>query len=136
MPKRLYRSRRTRMIAGIAGGLAEYFGVDVILIRLLWVIAAFLVGGGILAYIIAWIVIPEEAAAETVIFPDEGASETDGEDRYGAMRRRNAGLFIIVLGIIFLVHQFSIPVFNYFWPILIIAAGIVLLMRNDKGAGE
>ncbi|HHU77087.1 MAG TPA: PspC domain-containing protein, partial [Firmicutes bacterium] len=38
---RLYRSRQTRIIAGVAGGLAEYFGIDVVLIRVLWLTAAF-----------------------------------------------------------------------------------------------
>lgn len=60
MSRKLYRSRKQRMIAGVAGGLAEYFNVDVSIIRLLWVLAIFAVGGGLLAYIIAWIIIPEE----------------------------------------------------------------------------
>jgi phage shock protein C len=51
------------MIAGVAGGIAEYFNVDVSIIRLLWVLAIFAVGGGLLAYIIAWIIIPEERFA-------------------------------------------------------------------------
>ncbi|HBG16517.1 MAG TPA: PspC domain-containing protein, partial [Firmicutes bacterium] len=55
---RLYRSDQERMIAGVAGGLAEYFDIDVVLVRLLWVLAFFF-GGGIFAYLIAWIVIPK-----------------------------------------------------------------------------
>ncbi len=64
---RVYRSRKNRVIAGVAGGLAEYFDVDVALIRILWVLALFVGGGGFIAYIIAWIVIPDEekVAAET-----------------------------------------------------------------------
>lgn len=58
--KRLARSKKQRIIGGVAGGLAEYFEVDVVLVRLLWVLAAFVGGGGVLAYIIAWIIIPEE----------------------------------------------------------------------------
>jgi phage shock protein C len=57
--KRLYRSVRNRRIAGVAGGISEYFNVDPTLVRLGWVLAAFFIGGGILAYLIAWIVIPE-----------------------------------------------------------------------------
>ncbi|NLL20761.1 MAG: PspC domain-containing protein, partial [Firmicutes bacterium] len=60
MKNRIYRSQKYRVIAGVAGGLAEYFNVDVVLVRLLWVISIFAGGGGVLAYIIAWIVIPEE----------------------------------------------------------------------------
>lgn len=58
-PKRLTRSRRDRKIAGVCGGIAEYMNVDATLIRLLAVIALFC-GAGFLAYIIAWIVLPEE----------------------------------------------------------------------------
>jgi len=58
MARRLYRSRSDRMIAGVCGGIGEYFGVDATLIRLGWAILVVL-GVGILAYILAWIIIPE-----------------------------------------------------------------------------
>lgn len=58
MEKRLYRSRNQRMLAGVCGGIAEYFNVDPTLIRLLWVIFCFMGGTGILAYIIAAVIIP------------------------------------------------------------------------------
>jgi phage shock protein C len=58
-PKRLTRSRRDRKIAGVCGGIAEYMNVDATLIRLLAVIALF-AGAGFVAYIIAWVVLPEE----------------------------------------------------------------------------
>ena len=56
--KRLYRSADERILGGVCGGIAEYFEVDPVLIRFLWVLWAFLGGMGILAYIIAWIIIP------------------------------------------------------------------------------
>jgi phage shock protein C len=60
MPSRLYRSRSQKMIAGVSGGLGEYFDVDPVLIRLLFVVTAFISGAGILAYIVLWIVVPLE----------------------------------------------------------------------------
>jgi phage shock protein C len=57
-PKRLYRSGRDRILGGVCGGIAEYLGVDPVLIRLLWVIWTLAWGSGIIAYIIAWIIIP------------------------------------------------------------------------------
>ncbi|CCJ34138.1 MULTISPECIES: PspC domain-containing protein [Caloramator] len=60
MEKRLYRSRTDRMIAGVCGGIAKYFDMDPTIVRLLWVLIVMLGGSGILAYIICWIVIPEE----------------------------------------------------------------------------
>lgn len=58
---KLYRSRSDRMIAGVAGGIAEYFGVDSTIVRLLWALL-FLPGGlpGFVPYVICWIIIPLE----------------------------------------------------------------------------
>lgn len=58
--KRLFRSKSNRMVAGVCGGIGEYFGIDPTVIRLLWVLFMFMGGSGILAYIVCWIVIPEE----------------------------------------------------------------------------
>lgn len=58
MEKRLYRSRNNKMVAGVCGGIAEYFGVDPTLIRLAWVLFACLAGSGLIAYLICAIVIP------------------------------------------------------------------------------
>jgi phage shock protein C len=60
VPSRLYRSRSQKMIAGVCGGLGEYFDVDPVLIRLLFVVTTFISGVGILAYIVLWIVVPFE----------------------------------------------------------------------------
>ncbi len=59
--KKLYRSERDRMIAGVCGGLAEYFDVDPVIVRLLWVAVTIFVGAGILLYIIACIIVPNES---------------------------------------------------------------------------
>ena len=59
MKKRLYRSRKDKMLAGICGGLAEYFDVDPSLVRLATVLLCLYAGTGLLVYIIAAIIIPE-----------------------------------------------------------------------------
>lgn len=61
--KKLYRSRTNKMLGGVCAGVAEYFNVDPTLIRLLWVLFAF-TGAGILVYIIAWIIIPENPSGK------------------------------------------------------------------------
>ena len=61
--KRLYRSRSDRKIAGVCGGMAAYFGIDPVIPRLIWVVFALAAGSGILAYLICWLVIPEEPQA-------------------------------------------------------------------------
>ena len=58
--KKLYRSKKNKVIAGVCGGIGEYFNIDPVIIRLLWTLFIFVGGSGILAYIIAWIIIPQE----------------------------------------------------------------------------
>jgi phage shock protein C len=58
--KRLVRPRAGRKIAGVCAGLAEYFDLDVTLVRVVWLVVALMTGVGLLAYPIAWIVMPDE----------------------------------------------------------------------------
>ncbi|MGM0602647.1 MAG: PspC domain-containing protein [Bacillota bacterium] len=60
MKKRIYRSRDDRIIAGICGGLADYFNIDATLIRLAFVFIFIFQGIGLIAYLIAWFIIPEK----------------------------------------------------------------------------
>lgn len=57
--KRLYKSRRARMVCGVCGGIAEYFNIDPTLVRLAFVLLTFGWGSGLLAYIVAAVVMPE-----------------------------------------------------------------------------
>ncbi len=59
--KRLYRSNTNKMICGVCGGLAEYINIDPTVVRLLWVVFSFAGGFGLLAYIIAAIIMPIKA---------------------------------------------------------------------------
>lgn len=58
--KKLYRSNTNKMLAGVCGGIGEYFNVDPTLVRLGFVALSFLAGGGLLVYILATIIIPKE----------------------------------------------------------------------------
>jgi len=57
--KQLYRSKKKRIIAGVCGGLGEFFNTDPTIVRLIWVLFVLAGGAGIIAYIIAWIIVPE-----------------------------------------------------------------------------
>ncbi len=59
MSKKLYRSQTNRKIAGVCGGIGEYVNLDPTVIRLIWVLLAFFAGTGLLAYLIAVLIIPE-----------------------------------------------------------------------------
>lgn len=58
--KRLYRSSRNQMLAGVCGGIGEYFNIDPTMVRLGWIVFSCLGGSGVLAYIVAAIVIPRD----------------------------------------------------------------------------
>lgn len=60
MKKRLYKIEEGKKLCGVCGGIAEYFDVDPTLIRLLWVILVLCAGTGILAYIVAAIIMPNK----------------------------------------------------------------------------
>jgi len=59
--KRVYRSKKNRMLGGVCGGIAEYFGIDPVLVRLLFLLLFFMGFVGIIIYIVAWLLIPEGA---------------------------------------------------------------------------
>tara|TARA_Y100000310_G_C20566830_1_gene755913 strand:- start:441 stop:632 length:192 start_codon:yes stop_codon:yes gene_type:complete len=60
--KRLYRSKKERILLGVCGGIAEYFDVDPTIVRLIWVVATLITGlfPGIVAYVIAALIMPEK----------------------------------------------------------------------------
>jgi len=71
--KKLYLSRKDKKIAGVCGGFAEYLDMDPTLVRLIWVMMALFAGWGLLGYLIAWLVIPEEPLCQPAALADQGA---------------------------------------------------------------
>ncbi len=136
--KQLYRSLKDRRIAGIAGGLAEYFQVDSTMVRLLWLLSIFIGGGGVLAYLIAWIVIPEKPLTTeseiTDIDTENSEIKAENNNNFEYQKRYNLlGILLIVVGLFFLMKQF-LPwdLSRYIWPFILIALGIVLLIPRQK----
>lgn len=129
-PARLYRSRDDRIIGGVGGGLAKYLGVDPVLVRLAIVALAIAAGSGILAYLIAWIVIPEEPAEGD---PGEAAEPRSAPaPRASGTARMFIGGALVVIGAA-LLAEWAIPGLRHvFWPIVVIAGGVGLLFYGAK----
>jgi len=110
------------MVAGVCGGLAEYLGIDPVLIRLITILLVF-AGIGLPAYIVAWIIIPEEPAAAEEAAP----VETDTELHQRRVKR-NTGILLIVVGTVLLIDQFF-PFWDLFklWPLVLVLIGVYLL---------
>ena len=130
MSKKLYRSREDKIIGGVCGGLAKYFDVDPTLIRILAVVSIFINGIGIIAYIIAWIIVPLEPSNSnrTEDISDEEIRVLTAGDK--VQRRRIAGgLILVIIGGVFLMYAY-IPWFGLrkLWPLILIAIGLVIIV--------
>lgn len=137
--KKLYRSRN-RVIGGVAGGLAEYFDVDVVLVRILFLVLLLIGGGGLLGYIILWIVIPSEPL---VVFkntdsssnPDSTSYTVDDTEHEDKTKNNNtamvAGILLIIFGLFFLANR-VLPWFNLhdYWPLLLIIGGVFIIQPD------
>jgi phage shock protein PspC (stress-responsive transcriptional regulator) len=142
------------MIGGVCGGIAEYFDVDSTLIRLLAVLVVLLGGAGVVAYIIAWIVIPKnpeqesdekfekrekikekiKKGAENVIEEVKEHFESK-ESNHNAERNRRiwGGIIVIIIGVIFLSGSlFPWVAWGNLWPLIVIALGIIIMVQAFK----
>lgn len=146
MRERLYRSRKDKMVAGVAGGLAEYFDIDPVIVRIVFIAAALLTGTGFIVYALLWMVVPYKDEVQNPVTEPaaEGATTETGEPVTGEpivnnyenrTRRRGhvAGYILIAIGCLFLADRF-IPHFDAeeFWPLLVIALGVGLLIKGSK----
>ena len=122
--RHFYRSKKDRMIAGVAGGFAEYFHIDPIIIRALFVAAALSGGFGVLMYIILMLAVPEKGEEQEVKEVKENQKD------FTKKRVVVGGLVLIVIGVMFLANNFipGINIWN-FWPVFIIAIGISMLLN-------
>jgi phage shock protein C len=119
-PRLLRRSPDDKVIAGVCGGLGRYLGVDPVLLRIAFVILAVAGGGGILIYVVAWILIPEEREGENL-----GTVKPVGQE----VTRLIAGGTLIAIGTILLLNLSLPRVGKYFWPLALIAIGVAVVIQ-------
>ena len=135
--RRLHKSRADRMLDGICGGVAEYFGLDSTLVRLAWVLAVFLCGTGILLYILAMIIMPTDPSPAPVV---NVSPESHGRNT------KFWGILLIVVGSIWFLGNLGLPFWPGWWrfswdimlPVLLILAGVAFIFggRNFLTATE
>ncbi len=161
MKERLFRSKVHRVFGGVAGGLAEYLNLDPIIVRILFIIITVINGFGIFLYVILWIIIPEGEYPYPPNDPSTStkSSSTDESSSFDsfqqkenkekpfdpvefynqkAQRKSNtgrmfAGIVLVAFGFIFLAERyFSYFDFEDFLPLILIAAGILLLWNSSN----
>lgn len=146
--KKLQRDTQHSVIGGVCSGLANYLGIDVVLVRLLFVVAFLVFGTGFLVYLIMWLVMPAGNSAparanyystpngdavEAEVVAEEVPQEKKQEDKNNPEPNKKgsliAGLVLIGLGALGLLHRF-VPEFNWStaWPVLLIILGIFFLL--------
>lgn len=147
MNRRLTRSRDA-MVGGVAAGVANWINADPALVRIAWALLVPLTAGAaLLAYIVAWIVVPEEprqaastgidgetvapAAADGDTVAPAGAAEPTRTDDGRTALLVGGGL--VVLGLWFLLREY-LPDFNWglVWPLLLVAAGVLILVSTTR----
>ena len=142
---KLYRSNTDKIIAGVCGGLGEYFEIDPLLIRLIFVVSFLFAGSGFLVYIIFWILIPkkneksllnEEKIQGVANNLKQGAKDLKEklvEKKKKRQKRLFLACFLILLGVIFIVNKLALPYIAkiiFSWPLILIFIGVFLLIRH------
>ena len=144
--KRLHKSRNDKMISGVAGGMAEYFDIDPVFVRLGWVLSVFVTGGiSILVYLVMVFVVPKRAYAPSAsgdVTQDDGVSvgeyAVESDDTNHPRRERNRrwlGIGLVIAGVAILLNNMNIlGLRSIEWGILaaiaVIALGAVLLFMS------
>lgn len=142
MVNRLYRSESDKKVAGVCGGIAEYFGIDSTIIRLLWLISIVVYGAGLLIYIIAAIIMPTREDINTRVNLHKDSDEvnkqknstfSEGFDK--EKNRKFFGYVLIIVGAILLSKRFIVLrwlSFKFLFPIILIILGIFILSGNFR----
>jgi phage shock protein PspC (stress-responsive transcriptional regulator) len=143
--KRLFRSQKNSVIAGVCGGLADYFGAEPVLIRGLFVVAILAGGGGLLVYIILWIITPVEVTIFNIPFEnsntenEEPITEEIKTEHMEEQKKQKdngslwGGLILIALGVMFLIDRFVPNVdFGDLWPLILVVVGVILISKSFR----
>lgn len=145
--KKIYRSNDDLIIAGVCSGLADYFGIDSTLMRIIFILLFIGGGSGFLIYLILWLVIPKKGGKEMKGKREENikefaedvgdkaqvvASEIKSQVRSSKKRGNFFGLLLVVFGAAILVEKL-VPValrWDYIWPGVMIFLGFYLIVRK------
>jgi phage shock protein C len=113
------RSRSERVVAGVCGGVGRYLGVDPVLLRIAFIILALANGLGLIAYVVAWVAIPEERPGQPAGPPAEARRETG---------RLVLGGSLVVLGLVLLLDRLAPDLDELFWPVAVVAVGVAIML--------
>lgn len=124
--RRFLRSRTNRVLAGICGGIAEYYGSDVTAVRILAVVIAVLTGivPMLIVYLVAAIVVPERL--------DDGTAPATGVGSPARGAGLIFGFLLIAVGVLALANEVLLVDWDVLWPVALVALGFVLLLSARR----
>lgn len=142
MPRRLYRSRSDRILGGVAAGVAEYFRIDPTIVRLAWLLIVLWGGAGLLLYIIAWVLVPQNPGSGSyTAASSEGIDEDSprGGSRIGPYTDRDRaalGWILVAVGIGLVLVRMGIIGWLFsptvMLAVLFIVLGLFVLGKSDR----
>lgn len=148
MEKKLYRDEHRKMIGGVCAGIADYFGIDVTIIRIVALILLFGKGVAFLPYIVLWIVLPKRGIVFSGDFkpgvdyrvpPQNPFGQPFGFPPVPPKKKSNIsvviGAVLIVMGSLFLIDEFNIIPdwdFERLWPLILVAIGISIIFTGKE----
>jgi len=137
MDKKLYRSDTNKVISGVCGGLGDYFDIDPVLVRVITVILALAHGVAIVAYVVAWIIVPKRESLVETSASVESVDPSAPRQYDSSWRKYLPGLVLIGLGAILLIREnFYWFDWSEFWPVMLILAGLALMFCRGKQRRE
>jgi phage shock protein PspC (stress-responsive transcriptional regulator) len=140
MNKRIYRSRQNKMIAGVCGGIAEYFNIDPTIVRLVTVVFTLTYGMGLLAYIIAAIVIPENNSdfSQSNYGTSQNSEPAADNSQFNGQRKPDGkgymiiGAVLILCGGALLARRFFWFDLSLLWPVILVAIGLLVIFSGIR----
>ena len=137
--QRLYRSRVNKVFAGVCGGLAEYFDVDPVIIRIIFVLMVFFGGSGIPLYIAAIIIIPQKPYV-LADFEKPPVDPTQKAPPAGSSARNWFGYFLVIVGVLILMGNLGVfdifdhfdNIFEFIFPVLLILLGMGIIYYRQS----
>ena len=141
--KRLERDSENKVLGGVCSGLADFFNLDVALVRIFFVIALLFASFGFWLYVVLWIVLPVEGQQSTVNSQQTSSTEqqpTAHSQQLSPSSKKTsifAGVAVIFIGLIFLVNNFlPISWIWKLWPLILVAIGVVMILNATKKGGD
>ncbi len=135
MAEQLQRSTSNRVWSGVCGGIAEYFVIDATVVRAFFVIATIFSGGLFLLVYIALLVLMPHPARDLGSDATPPAASAEASSDRPARRREAAGWLLLVLGVLLLLANlgaFRFVQWQYVWPLVLIAIGMLLILRRSR----